>query len=254
MKCRQVLRIDMAQNLPVKVMSGFTNSLNPHRSLKKNAFFLLYQRLKLVILRFKKRKEMFETINLREILSAFIVMFAIIDIFGSIPMFINIKSNNQTIKAWQAALAAMAFFIVFFFAGNGLLHLFGVDAESFAVAGSFVIFILALEMILGVEIIKSDSSSGGASIVPIAFPLIAGPGALTTLLSLRAEYADINIMIALVANVLIDFLVLRSVDTIQRFVGGNAIVILRKFFGVILLAIAVKLFATNLAVVIAGLK
>ena len=193
-------------------------------------------------------------INFKEIISAFIVMFAIIDILGSIPIFINIKAQNQTIKAWQAALVALIFFVAFFYAGNGLLNLFSVDAPSFSVAGSFVIFILALEMILGIEIIKTDATSGGASIVPIAFPLIAGPGALTTLLSLRAEYADINIMIALIANIIFDYFVLRSVDKIQRLIGGNVVTIMRKFFGVILLAIAVKLFASNLAIVISGLS
>jgi len=197
---------------------------------------------------------MFSLINFREIISAFIVMFAIIDIFGSIPIFINLKAQNQTIRAWQAALAAAIFFVAFFYAGNGLLNLFSVDAESFAVAGSFVIFILALEMILGVEIIKNDATNGGASIVPIAFPLIAGPGALTTLLSLRAEYADINIMIALLGNILLDYFVLRSVDKIQKVIGNNIVIILRKFFGVILLAIAVKLFATNLAIVVSSLR
>lgn len=197
---------------------------------------------------------MFSLINFREIISAFIVMFAIIDIFGSIPIFINLKAQNQTIRAWQAALAAAIFFVAFFYAGNGLLNLFSVDAESFAVAGSFVIFILALEMILGVEIIKNDATNGGASIVPIAFPLIAGPGALTTLLSLRAEYADINIMIALLGNILLDYFVLRSVDKIQKVIGNNVVIILRKFFGVILLAIAVKLFATNLAIVVSSLR
>ena len=195
-----------------------------------------------------------DLINFKEIISAFIVMFAIIDILGSIPIFINIKAQNQTIKAWQAALVALIFFVAFFYAGNGLLNLFSVDAPSFAVAGSFVIFILALEMILGIEIIKNDATSGGASIVPIAFPLIAGPGALTTLLSLRAEYADINIMIALIANIIFDYFVLRSVDKIQRLIGGNIVTIMRKFFGVILLAIAVKLFASNLAIVISGLS
>lgn len=195
-----------------------------------------------------------DLINFKEIISAFIVMFAIIDILGSIPIFINIKAQNQTIKAWQASLVALIFFVAFFYAGNGLLTLFSVDAPSFAVAGSFVIFILALEMILGIEIIKTDATSGGASIVPIAFPLIAGPGALTTLLSLRAEYADINIMIALILNIIFDYFVLRSVDKIQRLIGGNVVTIMRKFFGVILLAIAVKLFATNLAIVIGGLS
>ncbi|MDD2294203.1 MAG: MarC family protein, partial [Bacteroidales bacterium] len=182
-------------------------------------------------------------INFVEILSAFVIMFAIIDVTGSIPIFLNIKKQNQEIKAWQSCLIALLLFLLFYFAGDALLKLFGVDTASFAVAGSFVIFILALEMILGREIIKNDQTKSGASIVPIAFPLIAGPGALTTLLSLRAEYAVINIMIALLLNMLIVYVVLISVEKIEKVVGENVIYIFRKFFGVILLAIAVKMFA-----------
>lgn len=192
-------------------------------------------------------------INFIEILSAFVVMFAIIDVTGSIPIFLNIKKQSKTIKAKEACLVSLAFFVIFFFAGDALLKLFGVDIASFAVAGSIVIFILALEMILGVEIIKMESSSTGASIVPIAFPLIAGPGALTALLSLRAEYAVINIMIALLLNIIIAYIVLISVDKIEKIMGNSFIYAIRKFFGVILLAIAVKLFATNLAIVINNL-
>lgn len=197
---------------------------------------------------------MFAQISLIEIVSAFVVMFAIIDVTGSIPIFLSMKEQGRTIKAGQACLVAMGLFVAFFFAGDALLRLFGVDIASFAVAGSFVIFILALEMILGIEIIKNDSSSNGASVVPIAFPLIAGPGALTALLSLRAEYAVVNIMLALLLNLTVAYVVLRYINKIQRFLGGDIIFIIRKFFGVLLLAIAVKLFASNLVIVIANLS
>jgi len=189
-------------------------------------------------------------INLKEIISAFVVMFAIIDITGSIPIFLGMKDQGKEIKPMQAVMVAIVLFVAFFFAGDGLLHLFGVDIEAFAVAGSVVIFLLALEMILGVEIIKSEGSGSGTSVVPIAFPLIAGPGALTAFLSLKAEYATINIMIALLLNMVFAFVVMRYLDKIQKLLGQNIIYIFRKFFGVILLAIAVKLFATNLAIVI----
>lgn len=197
---------------------------------------------------------MLQQINFVEIVSAFVVLFAIIDITGSIPIFLNFQKQNKKIKAGQACLVSLALFIAFFFAGNGLLRLFNVDVESFAVAGAFVIFILALEMILGVEIIKTENTGSGVSIVPIAFPLIAGPGALTALLSLRAEYAIINIMIGLLINIIFAFIVLSSITKIEKILGKEIIFIIRKFFGVILLAIAVKLFASNLAIVIQNLS
>ena len=195
---------------------------------------------------------MFGSINFVEIFSSFIVMAAIIDIFGSIPIFMSMKEQNKTIKAGQACLTALALFLAFFFAGDALLRLFSIDAASFAVAGSFVLFILAVEMILGREIIKNEGGKGGASIVPIAFPLIAGPGALTALLSLRADYAVINILIALLLNIALDYVVIRSLDKIQRILGENMIFILRKFFGVILLAIAVNMFVNNILTIIAN--
>jgi multiple antibiotic resistance protein len=195
---------------------------------------------------------MFKTINFVEIFSSFIVMAAIIDIFGSIPIFVSMKQQNKTIKAGQACLTALGLFLVFFFAGDALLRLFGIDAASFAVAGSFVLFILAVEMILGREIIKNEGGTNGASIVPIAFPLIAGPGALTALLSLRADYAIINILIGLVLNIILDYIVISQLDRIQRLMGNNLIFILRKFFGVILLAIAVNMFVNNISVIISS--
>ena len=195
---------------------------------------------------------MFKNINFVEIFSSFIVMAAIIDILGSIPILMNIKEQHKTIKAGQACLTALGLFLAFFFAGDALLKLFGIDTASFAVAGSFVLFILAVEMILGREIIKNEGGGGGASIVPIAFPLIAGPGALTALLSLRADYAIINILIGLIINIILDYLVIRSLDKIQKILGNNLIFILRKFFGVILLAIAVNMFVNNISVIIAS--
>ena len=142
---------------------------------------------------------------------------------------------------------------MFYFLGDAALSLFGVDINSFAVAGSIVLFIMAFEMILGIEIFKNDPSSGGSTVVPIAFPLIAGPGALTTIISLRAEYAPLNILIALLINIVIDYLVLSNIDKLERILGKTLISILRKFFGVILLAIGVKLFTTNLGGLIQNL-
>ena len=189
-------------------------------------------------------------INFVEIFGAFFVMAAIIDIFGSIPIFVSMREQNKVIKAGQACLVALALFLTFFFAGDGLLRIFGIDTASFAVAGSFVLFVLAVEMILGREIIKNEGSNSGASIVPVAFPLIAGPGALTGLLSLRADYAIVNILIGLLLNIILDYIVIKKLDWIQRILGQNLIFILRKFFGVILLAIAVNMFVNNIKVLL----
>lgn len=191
-------------------------------------------------------------LDLKEIISAFLVLFAIIDITGSIPIFLSLKQSGNRFNPIYAALISLLIFVVFFFLGDAALRLFGVDIQSFAVAGSIVLFIMAFEMILGVEIFKNDASSGGSTVVPIAFPLIAGPGALTTIISLRAEYADINILIALCINIVIDYLVLRYINRLERLLGGTLISILRKFFGVILLAIGVKLFTTNLGSMVHG--
>ncbi|MCQ2278764.1 MAG: MarC family protein [Bacteroidales bacterium] len=196
---------------------------------------------------------LFSQISFVEIFSSFVVMFAIIDVLGSIPIFLSMREKGEKISPIKAMGVALLLFVGFFIAGDGLLSLFGVDIASFAVAGSFVIFVLALEMVLGIEIMKNEGGGGGPSIVPIAFPLIAGPGALTALLSLRAEYAVVNIMLGLLINIIFDYFVLRSVDKVGKLLGANIIFIVRKFFGVLLLAIAVKMFASNLAIVIAGL-
>lgn len=192
-------------------------------------------------------------INLVEILSSFIVLFVIIDVTGSIPIFLSLKSSDKNIKAGQACLVALVMFVAFFYAGDRLLDLFSVDVASFAVAGSFVIFILALEMVLGFDIIKYDNQGSNVSVVPVAFPLLAGPGALTALLSLRADYSVINIMLGLFLNLLLAYVVIRFVGKIEKWLGKDFIFILRKFFGVILLALAVKLFASNLTIVISEL-
>ena len=195
---------------------------------------------------------MFQSINIVEIVSTFLVMFAIIDITGSIPIFVSMRDKGSKIKPLQATAAALVLFIGFYFLGDALLHLFGIDMPSFAVAGSVVLFILAFEMILGRDIIKNEPTSSGASIVPIAFPLIAGPGAITAFISLHAEYETVNIMIGLAINIVIDFFVLRYLDKITHWLGSDLIYVLRKFFGVILLAMAVKLFAGNLPAIFAA--
>lgn len=192
---------------------------------------------------------MFQSINIVEIFSTFLVMFAIIDITGSIPIFVSMRDKGSVIKPLQATGAALLLFIGFFVVGEALLRLFGIDMPSFAVAGSVVLFILAFEMILGRDIIKNEPTSSGASIVPIAFPLIAGPGAITAFISLHAEYQTVNIMIGLALNIVIDFFVLRYLDKITHWLGADIIYVLRKFFGVILLAMAVKLFAGNVTAI-----
>ncbi len=177
-------------------------------------------------------------------------MFAIIDITGSIPIFISMEDSGKHIKPLYATSVALGLFLLFFFTGEALLNLFGIDIASFAVAGAFVLFLLALEMVMGREFIKNESVGSGASIVPVAFPLIAGPGAITALLSLRAEYATVNILLALLLNIIIDYIVIRLLKKLQRWLGDEVVFVLRKFFGVILIAISVKLFASNLAIVI----
>lgn len=183
-------------------------------------------------------------IKLLEIVSAFIVLFAVIDILGSLPIILDLQKKSGPIKAFQSTSVAFIILILFLFVGEALLGLFGVDISSFAIAGSFVLLIMAFEMILGVEIFRHDSPSG-ASIVPIAFPLIAGAGSFTTLLSLRAEFETINIIIALFLNIAVIYFVLRSSSLIERIVSQGGIYVLKKFFGIILLAMSVKLFMTN---------
>lgn len=179
-----------------------------------------------------------------EVLAAFMVLFAIIDIFGSIPIILDIKTKIGNIFPERTTLVAFSIMLLFLFIGEPLLSIFGVDISSFAIAGSFVVLLLGMEMVLGIELFKHGSGSGGA-IVPIAFPLIAGAGSITSLLSLKAEYATINIFVALTMNMVVVYLVLRLTNWFERILGQSGIHILRKFFGIILLAIAVKLFLSN---------
>ncbi|MDR2684876.1 MAG: MarC family protein [Prevotellaceae bacterium] len=181
-----------------------------------------------------------------QISSAFIILFAIIDITGSIPLIISFKEKGTEISPIKTSLVAFGIMLLFMFSGEIILRLFRVEIESFAVAGAFVLFIMSLEMILDVEIFKNNGPKGSSSIVPIAFPLVAGPGSFTALLSLRAEYDTINIVIALTVNMFIVFFVLFSTQKIEKILGKGGIYILRKFFGIILLAISVKLFTANI--------
>ncbi|MCU4189872.1 MarC family protein [Flavobacterium sp. HXWNR29] len=183
-------------------------------------------------------------INWKDIFTISMILFAVIDIVGSIPIIVNLRNKMGHIQSEKATIVAAVIMIAFLFVGEEILKLIGIDANSFAVAGSFVLFFLALEMILGIQLYKEDNPST-ASIVPIAFPLIAGAGTMTTILSLRAVYDKINIIIAILINVILVYGVLKSSGKIERLLGNNGLGVIRKIFGVILLAIAVKLFAAN---------
>lgn len=186
-------------------------------------------------------------LNFKEIFTAFMVLFAVIDIIGNIPIIIDLRKKVGHIQSEKASIIAGIIMVLFLFLGKSILSLLGVGVNSFAVAGAFILFFIALEMILGITLYKQDENSAmTASVFPLAFPLIAGPGSLTTLLSLRAEFRIENIIIAVILNVIIIFIVLKTSAKIERFIGQNGINIIRKVFGVILLAIAVKLFAHNI--------
>jgi multiple antibiotic resistance protein len=183
-------------------------------------------------------------LNFKEIITATMVLFAVIDIIGSIPIIIDLRKKVGHIQSEKASIVAACLMIAFLFIGEEILKLIGIDINSFAVAGAFVLFFLALEMILGIRLYR-DEESATASIVPIAFPLIAGAGTMTTILSIRAEYQTINIVIAIILNIILVYGVLKSSSKIERLLTKNGISVIRKVFGIILLAIAVKLFAAN---------
>lgn len=185
--------------------------------------------------------------NFLEIVSAFMVLFAVIDIIGSLPVILDLKARGSIIEAGKVSTISLGILFAFLLLGEPLLNVFGVDITSFAIAGSFVLFILAVEMILGIEIFKHQNLSG-VSIVPIAFPLVAGAGSITTILSLKAEYSTINIALALILNIACVYIVLRLAHKIEKILGGTGVLILRKIFGIILLAIAIRLFISNLAI------
>jgi|TARA_B110000211_G_scaffold39161_2_gene40083 multiple antibiotic resistance protein len=184
--------------------------------------------------------------DLGQVLACFMVLFAVIDIIGSIPLILEIKKSAGTISALKASLVSLVIMIIFLFVGEKLIVFIGASTASFAVAGSFVLLFLALEMILGIKIFKADEQiHKTASIVPLAFPIIAGAGSMTTILSLRAEYASLNITIAILMNIILVYVVLKLTGRIEKLLGDVGIAILQKFFGIILLAIAVKLFGTH---------
>ena len=184
-------------------------------------------------------------LDLQQIVSAFIVRFAVIDIFGSTPIIINLKKQGRPVGAWKASSLSGALLLGFFFAGDAMLRLFSVDISSFAVAGALVIFLMALEMILDITIFKNQGPIKEATLVPVVFPLIAGAGSFTTLLSLKAEFHSVNIITALVLNMLCVYIVIRATDWVERKISASFIYLLRKFFGIILLAISVRLFTAN---------
>ena len=184
----------------------------------------------------------------QDFLSAFIILFAVIDITGLTPIIIDMKQKGQNIIAWKAAVYSLVTFLAFLFMGNMILNLFQVDISSFAIAGALVIFVMAIEMLLGVEIFRNDGPEGAASIVPIVFPLIAGAGSFTTLLSLRALYGLGSILAALFLNILVIYVVIRNVHILERALGKTGVYVLRKFFGIILLALSVRMFLQNLSI------
>jgi multiple antibiotic resistance protein len=188
--------------------------------------------------------------DLKEFISAFVVLFAIIDITGSVPIILSMKSKGATYSPWRASLYSLLTLIGFLFAGEVILKLFGVDIQSFAVAGSLIILVMAIEMIIGIDIFRFEGTSQNTTIVPLVFPLIAGAGTFTSLLSLRAEYNILNILFALTANLIVVYFVLRSINKVEHILGKSGVYILRKFFGIILLAISVKLFTSNITLII----
>ena len=183
--------------------------------------------------------------NWSDLFKASMVLFAVVDIVGSIPIIIKIKEQTGHIDAARASLVSLGIMILFLIVGESILHLFGVGIEAFAVAGSFILFAMAFEMILGIKVFRGDVTGKTASIVPLAFPIIAGAGSMTSIVSLRAEYHEINIAIAILINIVIVFIVLKLTKRIEQLLGRGGIAILEKVFGIILLAIAVKLFSSN---------
>ena len=180
-----------------------------------------------------------------QVASATVVLFALIDVLGSVPLFINFKRMDRSINPFLAALYSFLILTGFLFVGRGILQLFNVDVSSFAVAGSLVIFIISIEMVFGVEIFKLDAPGHSITLVPVVFPLIAGPGTFTALLSMRAEFGAVELIVAIFFNMIAVFLVLRYLDWVQRLVGVGGVYVMRKFFGIILMAIAVRLFTAN---------
>ena len=191
---------------------------------------------------------MFSGFNFLEVVSAFIVLFAVIDIIGSIPIIIDLRSKGKAVDAFKAASLSFILMVLFFYGGEMILRLFNVDVGSFAIAGAIILFFVAMEMILDIEIFRNQGPIKEATLVPLVFPLLAGPASFTTLLSLHAEYSSVNILLAVLLNMIWVYFVVKSTERIERFLGKSGIYIMRKSFGIILLAIAVKLFVTNISI------
>ena len=184
-------------------------------------------------------------VNFGELLTVTFTLFAVIDVIGSVPILISLKEKMGEFSELKATLISGALMILFLYLGKEFLRLLGVDIRSFAVGGSIVIFILGLEMVLGLEFFKSEKDVRAATVVPIAFPLIAGSGTLTTIISLKANYTQTTVLLGILLNLIVVFVVLKSLKFIERILGPGGMIAVRKFFGVVLLAIAVKIFATN---------
>lgn len=192
-------------------------------------------------------EQILKQISLQQIIGTFLVLFAVIDIIGSIPLIISLKQSGKKVSGAQAAIYSGIVLLIFFYVGEGILRLFGVDINSFAGAGAIIIFLVSIEMLLDVELFKNNSDVKSNAIIPLVFPLIAGAGSFTTLISLRAEYSDINIVIGLILNMVWVYLVIQLTGPIEKAIGKGGIHMLRKFFGIILLAISIKLFTSNFA-------
>lgn len=204
---------------------------------------------------FVNLSDYFSHLNLIELSGSFLALFAIVDVVGSVPIFLKLRSENKTIEPMKVAVYSFFILLLFFFVGEVILNLFNVDRSSFAVAGAIIIIVLAAEMLFGIEIFKYDGNESGsksATLVPVVFPLITGPGTFTTLLSMKTAFHDVNILLALLLNMVIVFLVIKFVDFVKRVVGVAGVYFLRKFFAVILLAIAVRLITLNINSLIAS--
>ena len=188
----------------------------------------------------------FAALNFKEVASAFLILFAIIDVLGATPIILDLRAKGKRVNSLKATLGAGGLLLVFFVGGDAVLKFFNVDINSFAVAGSILLFFMSLEMLLDIEIFKYNGPTNEATFIPLIFPLLAGAGALTTIIALKADYADVNILIGLVLNMVWVYMVLMLTDKIQKHLGASFIYMLRKFFGVMLLAIAVGMFTSNL--------
>ena len=196
----------------------------------------------------------FTSFNFQEMLSAFIILFAVIDVTGLTPIIIDLKQKGNSLHPMKVAVYSLLLFLAFFFMGEMILRLFHVDISSFAIAGSLILFVMAVEMICGIEIFRNDGPEGSVVLVPLVFPLIAGAGSFTTLFSLRAMYSDINILLGLLLNIIVVYIVIKNVYILVRLLGKAGVYVLRKFFGIILLAISVRMFLENLAVAMASFQ